>query len=46
MKWLAVLALVGLAACGVDTEIDENSATSSSSNMSAVEVAPTLTLVA
>ncbi len=45
MKWLAVLALVGLTACGVNTEVDENSVTSSSS-ISAGEVVPTLTLVA
>jgi sugar lactone lactonase YvrE len=46
MKWLAVLVLVGLAACGVDTEIAETAVTSSSSSTSAGEVAPTLTLVA
>ena len=41
-----MLALVGLAACGVDAEIDETAVTSSSSSASAGEVAPSLTLVA
>ena len=46
MRWIAVLALIGLAACGVDAEIDETAVTSSSSSTSAGEVAPALTLVA
>jgi|688.fasta_scaffold1450246_2 hypothetical protein len=46
MRWIAVLALVGLAACGVDAESDETAVTSSSSSTSAGEVAPALTLVA
>lgn len=40
------MALIGLAACGVDAEIDETAVTSSSSSTSAGEVAPALTLVA
>lgn len=46
MKWIAVLALIGIAACGVDAEIDETAVTSSSSSTSAGESAPALTLLA
>ena len=46
MRWIAVFALIGLAACGVDAELDETAVTSSSSSTSAGEVVPALTLVA